>query len=67
MAVRIEKGGWLLIFLVGLGLVGYALNKYGVLTIPGLPGGKKSNFVAVGSPDGRGAVNVSPVGGLARR
>ncbi|MBL8209633.1 MAG: OmpA family protein [Bryobacterales bacterium] len=30
MAVRIEKGGWLMIFLVGAGLFGYALNKYGV-------------------------------------
>ena len=30
MAVRIEKGGWLMIFLVGLGLVGYALNRYGI-------------------------------------
>lgn len=31
MAVRIEKGGWIVIFLIGLGLVGYSLNKYGVL------------------------------------
>lgn len=30
MAVRIQKGGWVLIFLIGLGLVGYALNKYGI-------------------------------------
>ena len=35
MAVRIEKGGWFLIFLLGLGLVGYSLYKYGVI-------GKKS-------------------------
>jgi len=34
MAVKIERGGWVLIFLVGLGLVGYSLNKYGVLSIP---------------------------------
>src|ERR1035437_3094333 len=33
MAVRIEKGGWILIFLMGLGLVGYSLNKYGVLDL----------------------------------
>jgi len=33
MAVKIEKGGWLLIFLVGVGLVGYALNKYGIVDI----------------------------------
>ena len=31
MAVRIEKGGKILIFAIGLGLVGYALNKYGLL------------------------------------
>jgi len=27
MAVKIEKGGWAFIFLVGLGLVGYSLQK----------------------------------------
>jgi outer membrane protein OmpA-like peptidoglycan-associated protein len=31
MAVRIERGGWILIGLIGVGLVGYALKKYGVL------------------------------------
>jgi outer membrane protein OmpA-like peptidoglycan-associated protein len=31
MAVKIEKGGWILIGLVGVGLVGYSLKKYGVL------------------------------------
>lgn len=30
MAIRIEKGGWVAIGLVGLGLVGYSLNKYGL-------------------------------------
>jgi NitT/TauT family transport system substrate-binding protein len=33
MAVRIEKGGWILIFLLGLGLVGYSLNRYGLLDL----------------------------------
>jgi OmpA-OmpF porin, OOP family len=33
MAVRIEKGGWVLIFLIGIGLVGYSLHKYGLLEI----------------------------------
>ena len=33
MAVKIEKGGWLLIFLIGVALVGYSLNKYGVLNL----------------------------------
>ena len=39
MAVRIEKGGWILIFLVGLGLVGYSLDKYGVVNLRKLAGG----------------------------
>ncbi len=33
MAVKIEKGGWILVFLIGLGLVGYSLNRYGVIDI----------------------------------
>lgn len=33
MAVKIEKGGWALIFLVGLGLVGYTLNRYDVVNL----------------------------------
>ena len=31
MAVRIEKGGWIVIGLIGVGLVGYSLKKYGLL------------------------------------
>ena len=41
MAVRIEKGGWLMIFLIGLGLFGYALNRYGLFD-SWLGGGSKS-------------------------
>ncbi len=33
MAVKIERGGWIMIFLVGVGMVGYALNRYGLLDI----------------------------------
>ena len=33
MALRIEKGGWIFIFLIGLALVGYSLNRYGVLNL----------------------------------
>jgi len=33
MAVKIERGGWILIFLIGLGLVGYSLNRYGVINL----------------------------------
>jgi NitT/TauT family transport system substrate-binding protein len=35
MAVRIEKGGWILIFLLGLGLVGYSLDRYGYVDLSG--------------------------------
>jgi NitT/TauT family transport system substrate-binding protein len=33
MAIKIEKGGWVLIFILGVALVGYSLNKYGVLDL----------------------------------
>lgn len=33
MSVKIQKGGWILIFLLGVGLVGYSLNKYGVIDL----------------------------------
>jgi NitT/TauT family transport system substrate-binding protein len=33
MAMKIERGGWILIFLLGLGLVGYSLGKYGLLDL----------------------------------
>ena len=40
MAVRIEKGGWLLIFLIGLGLVGYSLDRYGIVNLRGRLGAR---------------------------
>ena len=40
MAVKIEKGGWALIFVIGLGLVGYSLDKYGVVDLGGLFGSR---------------------------
>lgn len=33
MSVRIEKGGWILIFLLGVGLVGYSIHRYGFLDL----------------------------------
>jgi NitT/TauT family transport system substrate-binding protein len=33
MALKIEKGGWILIFLIGLALVGYSLDRYGVVEL----------------------------------
>lgn len=49
MAVRIEKGGWILIFLLGLGLTGYALKEYGMLD--GLLGGKGGSGTSAGGRD----------------
>jgi len=43
MAVKIEKGGWIFIFLIGLVLVGYGLNRYGYLDLGKLIGGKGSS------------------------
>src|SRR5262245_14768225 len=43
MAVRIEKGGWILIFIIGLALVGFGLNRYGYLDLGKLTGGKGSS------------------------
>jgi len=38
MAVKIEKGGWTLIFALGLGLVAYSLHKYEVINLSSLFG-----------------------------
>src|SRR5437667_496410 len=42
MAMKIEKGGWVLIFLIGALLVGYSLNRYGVIDL-GKFGGHSSS------------------------
>lgn len=39
MAVKIERGGWVLIFIIGVVLVGYSLNRYGIINL-GLGGAK---------------------------
>src|SRR6478736_6070196 len=43
MALKIEKGGWILIFLIGLGLVGYSLVRYGVIDSSKFGGSKSSS------------------------
>jgi NitT/TauT family transport system substrate-binding protein len=43
MAVKIEKGGWILVFLIGLVLVGYGLNRYGYLDLSKWTGSGKSS------------------------
>src|SRR6185369_3869309 len=56
MAVKIEKGGWILIFLVGIALVGFGLYRYGVLPIGKRPapraagGGAASGQLATSQP-----------------
>ena len=47
MAVKIEKGGWILIFLIGLALVGYSLNRYGILDVHKWFGPRSANSGAV--------------------
>jgi outer membrane protein OmpA-like peptidoglycan-associated protein/ABC-type nitrate/sulfonate/bicarbonate transport system substrate-binding protein len=38
MAVKIERGGWVLVFLIGAALVGYSLNRYGIIDFGKLVG-----------------------------
>jgi NitT/TauT family transport system substrate-binding protein len=47
MAVKIEKGGWFLIFALGLGLVGYTLNKYGIMDFGGKGSSTSSSDAAI--------------------
>ncbi len=49
MAVRIEKGGWIFIFLIGLLLVGYAAQRYGIIdSVMGT--GRSGSSVVKGEP-----------------
>ena len=41
--MKIEKGGWILIFLIGLALVGYSLKRYGVIDMGKFGGGSSSS------------------------
>src|SRR3977135_2317878 len=47
MAVKIEKGGWTLIFVLGLGLVAYSLHKYEVINLGSLFGSSSPKTPAV--------------------
>jgi NitT/TauT family transport system substrate-binding protein len=42
MAVKIERGGWVLIFIIGVLLVGYSLNRYGIVNL-GFGGAKAAS------------------------
>src|SRR6267154_687656 len=48
MAVKIERGGWVLIFLIGVALVGYSLNRYGVIEVSQWTGGGKKTVSGSG-------------------
>jgi NitT/TauT family transport system substrate-binding protein len=52
MAVKIEKGGWILIFLAGAALAGYGLNRYGIFDFGKWFGSRKGAA-------GAGAVDTS--------
>ena len=43
MAVKIEKGGWALIFVIGAGLVAYSLNRYGIVDFSNLFGSRSAS------------------------
>src|SRR5258706_1546237 len=43
MAIKIERGGKILIFLLGVGLIGYAANKYGWIDFSKLFGSKSKS------------------------
>ncbi|HTZ83746.1 MAG TPA: phosphate ABC transporter substrate-binding/OmpA family protein [Candidatus Acidoferrales bacterium] len=44
MAVKIERGGWVLIFLIGVAIIGYSVNHYGVVDLGKFaPGSKSAN------------------------
>lgn len=58
MAIRIEKGGWLLIFLLGLALVAYSLHGYGILDFGNWFGGAGKGKAADPKPVG----NQPPAG-----
>jgi len=48
MAVKIEKGGWILIFLIGLAVVAYGLNRYNVIDLQQWFGKKAPGAMASG-------------------
>jgi len=51
MAVKIQKGGWALVFLIGLALVGYTLHRYGIIDLTKLTKGRVPG-IGSGSSDG---------------
>src|SRR5262249_15698371 len=48
MAVKIQKGRLILIFLIWLALVAYSLHKYGIIDLSHLPGSSGANTASSG-------------------
>lgn len=48
MAVKIERGGWVLIFIIGAALVGYSLARYGLIDLSKFGVGKSSSSTSNG-------------------
>src|SRR5262249_34157491 len=62
MAVKNEKGGWALIFIIGLGLVGYSLNRYGLFNVGGLFGSRESKAASSAPRHTSKPFNLPPSG-----
>jgi len=59
MGFRIEKGGWILIFLIGLSLVVYSLHRYGMVDLNKWTGGRIAKVSSGGGGGGGEAVDTS--------
>lgn len=63
MGVKIEKGGWIFIFLIGLALVGYSLDRYGVIDVRKWAGGRLGSSRGAGETVDTSKPLVLPTGG----
>lgn len=61
MAVKIEKGGWVLIFLIGLAVVVFGLDKYNVIDLQQWLGKKSPETTAKGQVNDTSKPLVLPV------
>ncbi len=61
MAVKIEKGGWVLIFLIGLAVVAFGLNRYNVIDFQQWLGKKAPEAMARGEVNDTSKPLVLPV------
>jgi outer membrane protein OmpA-like peptidoglycan-associated protein/ABC-type nitrate/sulfonate/bicarbonate transport system substrate-binding protein len=59
MALKIEKGGWIVIGLIGVALVGYSLHKYGVINLGKWAGPSGKESASTEAVDTSKPLNVS--------